>query len=122
MQLRLNYTKAKLEWTVTDSSSSSTITYDHDSFTTSLILSKPILFIEPYIGIGHVSGSNDLTAVGTATIFDSTVTASQREGIDTKDTFFLMGIDASLLIFNIGLEYAKYFSNKRITARLSFGF
>lgn len=122
MQLRLNYTTAKLAWQVDDALLSSTVTYDHSSFNMALVISKKFLFIEPYIGFGRVSGSNDLTAVGTATIFDSSVSQSQRVGVDTKDNYYFLGIDVNLLLVQVGAEYAKNFSNQRISGRISFGF
>lgn len=122
MQLRANYTTAKLEWTVEDALTSSTVTYDHSSFNMALVFSKNFLMIEPYVGIGRVSGSNDLTAVGTLTVFDASVSATETQGVDTKDTYYLAGIDVNLLFLQVGVEYAKNFDNKRLSARLSFGF
>ncbi len=122
LQLRANITSNEMQWTVVDSSTSSEVTYDHDSFALSLVASKSFLVFEPYFGLGYVSGENDFNATGTATVFDTSVTASQREGVTTSDLYYFLGLDVNLVFLQLGLEYGQQLDNSRIIGRLTFGY
>lgn len=122
LQARVNYTSAEMSWTVEDTGLTSNVDYNHSSMSFALVASKKLLILEPYVGIGYVKGDNDITATGTATIFDSSVTASEREGISTNDTYYFVGVELDLFILQAAVEYGKQLGNSRIAARLTVGF
>lgn len=122
LQARFNVTSAEMSWTVTDSSSTSNVSYNHSSKSVALVVGKKLLIVEPYAGIGYVIGDNDLTAVGTATIFDTTVTTSDREGVSTNDMYYFAGVDIDLYVLQLAAEYGKQLGNSRISARVTIGF
>lgn len=120
-QLKINFTKAKLTWALEDSTNT-VVSYDHLGVNFSLVVSKRFQFVEPYFGVGLVSGSNDINASAEASVFDTTVTLDQRESIHTSDVHYFFGIDADLVWVQLGIELANNFGNKQMTARFAVDF
>ena len=86
------------------------------------ILVSPMLpLIEPYAGVGLLSGKNTLNATGGA-IFDPAYTTSTSSDKTNSTTQTIMGINANLLLFRLGAEYSNAFGNNSVTAKLGFGF
>lgn len=98
------------------------VTFDHKSFAYNLTIGKKILFIEPYLGFGHISGKNSLTSSGTVSIFNVSVPVTAHQDVKLSDNYYYLGAQLHLFILNLGLEWAKVYDNKVITGKLSFGF
>ena len=122
LMVKINFTNADLAWEVTESTHTSKITYEHSSTAISLIASKKLLIIEPYAGLGYISGTNDFAAVGDVTVLDSSITLAQREGIETSDLYYFAGLNVNLLGLSLGAEYMNILGNSRITGKLTIGF
>lgn len=87
------------------------------------ILASPNLpFIEPYIGIGTVSAKGSLAVSGatTGTIFN--FTSAQKAESSPTSTQFILGVNANLLLLNLGLEYNRVFSTDSYNFKLGFKF
>ncbi len=87
-----------------------------------LLASPSLPFIEPYVGIGHVSAKNELSVSGTGSIFDTSYTTGQKSDTSMSSTQYLLGVTAQLLVMNLGLEYSSAFGANTYTAKLAFGF
>lgn len=86
------------------------------------ILASPSLpVVEPYAGVGFLSGKNTLSATG-GTIFDPSFTASQSSENTVNSTQVILGVTANLLAFHVGAEYSSAFGANSITGKLAFGF
>lgn len=88
-----------------------------------LLFSPMFPVIEPYIGVGLLNGSNELSVTGTpGTIFDPTFSISQSEKKSVSSTQFILGVEASLLVLKLGAEYSQSFGTSRYGIKLAFGF
>lgn len=97
--------------------------FDYDSTVTGLTLlaSKDFVIIEPYVGLGLLSGKGKLDATGSA-VFDPSLTTAQSASASESSTLFLVGAEVKLLIFKAGLEYSNLFDTSRYTGKLAFFF
>lgn len=87
-----------------------------------LLISPMLPLVEPYLGIGLLNGSNDLSVTGTGTIFDNTFTASQSASKSVTTTQILAGVDVNLVFMKLGAEYSQAFGTNRFGVKLAFGF
>ena len=81
-----------------------------------LLLSPKLPIIEPYVGIGYLSGKNTLSG----TVF--TYSASSSADATATSTEYILGATARLLFFTFGAEYYTSFGTNGYTAKLGFGF
>ena len=122
MKLKVDYTTAELKWQQSISNVPVDVTYENKSVAYSLTVGKKILFIEPYAGLGRISGKSTLKSTGTVSIFDTSVPVSATEDAKHKDTYYFLGAQLHLLFINTGLEMAKVYGNKVIVGKFTFGF
>lgn len=83
---------------------------------------KLIPVLEPYVGVGLLSGTGSMTAsssagIPTQSIF--TFTSEKSATTNVSSSQLLAGLDIHLLIFGIGAEYSKAFSTDTYTFKLS---
>ncbi len=83
-----------------------------------LLVSKDLGIVEPYLGVGAVSGDGDFTVTGTS-IFASGVKSYNGKSSGTQ---ILGGIEANLLILKAGVEYSQQFGVSRYTAKIALSF
>lgn len=83
------------------------------------VLASPSLpLVEPYAGIGFLSGKNRLGS-NIGSVF-SDGSASKEKNLSS--TQLLLGVTANLLFFHVGAEYSSAFGANSITGKLAFGF
>lgn len=88
-----------------------------------LLLSPMLPIVEPYVGVGYLSGTNELAVSGTgSTIFDPAYTSSQSQKKTVGSTQFLGGVEVNLLLLKIGAEFSQSFGASRYGVKLAFGF
>lgn len=88
-----------------------------------LLLSPMIPVVEPYVGVGYLNGTNELTVTGTgSTIFAPSFSSSQSEKKSVSSVQFLGGVEFSLLLVKIGAEYSQSFGASRYGIKLALGF
>lgn len=86
-----------------------------------LLVGPSLPLIEPYAGVGFLSGKNSLTATG-GTVFDPSYTTGQSSDNSVSSTQTILGVTANLLLLRLGAEYSNAFGNSSYTAKLAFGF
>lgn len=103
-----------------------TIVFDNDIMGMDLVLSKKLFIFEPFLGLGMLKGESDtkVEAVGTATIFNTTLTASSQQSAASEESsfHFYLGAEMHLLAFNLSAEYANAFDTHRYALKLSLQF
>jgi len=87
-----------------------------------LLLSPMFPLVEPYVGIGLLSGSNDLSVTGSNPIFAPGFSTSQSESKTVSSTQILAGVDVNLLLLKLGAEYSQSFGASRMGLKLALGF
>lgn len=87
-----------------------------------LLISPMLPLVEPYLGVGFLNGSNDLSVTGTGTIFDNTFTSTQSASKSVTTTQILAGVDVNLIFMKLGAEYSQAFGTDRFGIKLAFGF
>ncbi len=87
-----------------------------------LLLSPMFPMVEPYVGIGLLSGSNELSVTGSNPIFAPGFSTAQSATKSVSSTQMLAGVDVNLLILKLGLEYSQSFGSSRTGFILAFGF
>ncbi|MEK6628167.1 MAG: DUF6588 family protein [Bdellovibrionota bacterium] len=87
-----------------------------------LLLSPMIPMIEPYVGIGLLNGSNELSVTGSNPIFAPGFSTAQSASKTASSTQILAGVDVNLLLLKLGLEHSQSFGASRTGFKLSFGF
>lgn len=87
-----------------------------------LLVSAPLLVVEPYIGIGQVFANGTIDVTGSQTIFDTTL--SSKDSLDSSPSSFqyFAGAEVNLLLFSIGAEVSHSFDSTRYGVKASFGF
>lgn len=86
-----------------------------------ILISPMIPIVEPYLGFGMLSSSNELTATGSA-IFDTAYTTSQSQKKTNSTTQTLVGVDVNLLLLKMGVEYSNAFGTDRYAFKFALGF
>ncbi len=123
LALRGVYSTSKFSFSQSISGSTSTV---QDSTTVSglqLLVSPMLPMIEPYAGIGMLTGSNELSVTGTSgTIFDPSYSSTQSEKKSISGTQIILGVEASLALLKIGAEYSQAFDSSRIGIKFGMGF
>lgn len=99
-----------------------TVAQDNSQMGLQLLASPNLPFIEPYAGVGFIKATGKLAVSGatTGTIFNFTSAQSAESSPTT--TQFLLGINANLLILNLGLEYSRAFATDSYNFKLGFRF
>lgn len=87
-----------------------------------LLVSPPLPIVEPYAGVGMLTGKNELSVTGSGTIFDTSYTSSQSADKSTSSTQLILGVNAKLLLFSVGAEYTQAFGTSKYAAKLGFAF
>jgi hypothetical protein len=96
------------------------IDYKYDNTDTVImgIVSKNFVIVEPYFGLGVVSGRGELSGSGTSIYANGSTSGSANR----SSTTWMVGAELKLLVVKLGLEYANAFDTNRIAGKLSFFF
>jgi hypothetical protein len=86
-----------------------------------LLIAPSIPIVEPYAGIGYLTGKNTLSA-SAGSIFDPSYSTGQSMDHSESATQFILGVTANLLVFHVGAEYSNAFGASTYTGKLAFGF
>jgi hypothetical protein len=114
-------TKSELTFKQTVSTVDTTITQDGSVSGLQLMVSpKLIPIIEPYAGIGYLTASSKMTAVGSSSIFN--FTSGQSAESKPTSTQFIVGADVRLLLIGFGFEYERSFETESLSGKLSLKF
>ena len=119
---RLHFSKPSLEFIQPISGGNVTVKFEDTIWGGSLALSKKIVFIEPYVGVGFIQGDGDLSISGTGTFFNTEVTTAQSASASQTDAHLYAGLQFTTLLLGIGAEYSRVFDTDRLTGKLSVRF
>lgn len=120
---KAHYSKGSLEFNQTiDNDADGQVNYDHNTFGVMAMASANALIVEPYAGLGFVSGNSemDFTASSGNDLF--AFTSERSASVDETSSHIVLGAEVSLLILNFGLEYSRMFDTSRYTGKLSLSF
>ncbi|MGZ3771011.1 MAG: DUF6588 family protein [Bdellovibrio sp.] len=120
--LRGIYSNSKFTFQQTVNSVNSTVENNNSVTGLQLLLSPMLPIVEPYVGVGYLSGSNKLSVSGTTSIFNTNFSSAQSETKNVSSTQLLAGVEVNLLLLKIGAEYSQAFGTNRIGVKLAIGF
>ncbi len=119
LALRGFSSNSKLTFTQTIPSFGSASVENKTTVTGLQLLASPSLpLVEPYAGIGVLSGKNSLGSSAGSIFADGSTSKDET----ASSTQILAGVNANLLFFHLGLEYSNAFGTSAYTAKLAFGF
>ncbi|MGE0528034.1 MAG: DUF6588 family protein [Bdellovibrionales bacterium] len=114
--------KANLEFEQTLSGVATNFDYGSTVTAFTVFVSKNFAIIEPYAGLGIVSGKGNLDVEGSTTVFDATYTQAQSASEKRSSAVWMLGTEVKLLVLKLGLEYARLMDTSRYTGKVAFYF
>ncbi len=122
LALRGVYSDAKFEFSQVVSSVNVSVSNTTKVTGVQLLLSPMFPLVEPYVGVGLLSGTDELTVTGSNPIFAPSYSTSQTEKKTVSGTQILAGVDLNLLLIKLGAEYSQAFGASRVGLKLAMGF
>lgn len=119
LRLRLQKAVADISYSEVISLVNTNVSYSHKSLAVNVTASKKFLFVEPYILAGYTTSDNTLAATGSATFFDSSVTASDRSDVSLDSFYYFMGLHVDMFLLHLGAEFGKVYDSSRMTFKFS---
>ena len=101
------------------------IKYDTTITGLNLIVSKNLLLVTPYAGIGFVKIDGELgveSSTSGLSIFDPGLTSSSEFEEEVTGEEYFAGVQFNLLLFKFGIEAGKILDNEKISAKFSLKF
>lgn len=98
------------------------VSYEGSVMGLQLLASPKLPIVEPYVGLGYLSGKGDLGVSGsaTATFFD--FTSAQSATTKPTSSQFLAGLNVRLMLLSLGAEYSRAFGADTFTGKLALAF
>ncbi|MAE74995.1 MAG: hypothetical protein CL675_12950 [Bdellovibrionaceae bacterium] len=100
----------------------STIEYSNTIYGAQLVLSKNLLVVEPYVGVGFLNASGELGVNGEGSIFDTSYTTASQADADVSGLEYFGGMEVNLLLIRGVVQYSRVFDADKIALKLAFGF
>ncbi|NJL24990.1 MAG: hypothetical protein HC902_07325 [Calothrix sp. SM1_5_4] len=120
---KAHFSQARLDFKETIQSVPTTFKYENSIFGLTALVSKNLGIVEPYFGLGWLSGKGELDVNGSTNVFaDVTYAASQSASATRTTTTWMLGAELKLLVLKLGAEYASLYGTNRYTGKLSFYF
>lgn len=112
------YSNTILKYKQTVNATNATVTLDDSTWGGNVSLSKKFLVLEPYVGLGFLHGSSDLTTSVNGIFAPSFTTASSAAASSTGFHLF-GGLHISFPLLTLGAEYHRVFESDRLLIKLS---
>ncbi len=122
MAVRGHFSSSELSYSDTIDSVATSISLDNTTYGVNLLVSGNLLLVEPFAGVGIVTRDTELSASGSAQIFDTTYTTAQSQSIDGTSAQVFAGVQANLLIAKVAAQYENVFGTSVTSVKLTFGF
>jgi hypothetical protein len=119
---KVSYTKTSLDFNQSVSGSQESYSMDDSTTALTVLVSKNLAIIEPYVGVGYVTATGNLSGSGSATVFNQSYTQSNSASATTSGVQWMVGTEVKLLVVKLGAEYSNMFGASRIAGKLSFYF
>lgn len=120
--LKGHYSQTKIDFEQQDPGGSPvTVDGSYESTVTGLqaVVSKNLLVLTPYAGLGYLQASGEMGVNGTDSIFDTGFTASDSASVDVSSTQMFFGAEFKLLVIKLAAEYSRQFETERYTFKFS---
>ena len=119
---RFHFSNAQLKFSQPISGVNVKVKFDDTIWGGSLALSKKVLVLEPYVGLGFIQGNGDLSISGTGTFFNTEVTTGQSASATQTSSHLYAGLQFTTLFLGLGAEYSRAFGTNRFTGKVSVRF
>lgn len=118
LALKAHYTDSKLGFS--QSSPTADVDFEAQIMGAQLIISKDLLIVEPYAGIGFVKVDGKISS--TVSIFDNSLTTGTSAENSPSGIEYFAGVQANLLIFRAAAEYGKILDNEKFSIKFGLKF
>lgn len=122
LAVRGHFSTSDITYADTIDTVSTSVSLKNSTYGLSLLASGNFLIVEPFGGVGIVTRDTELSASGSAQIFDSTFTTSQSQSVDGTSAQVFVGVQVNLLIAKVAAQYENVFGTSVTSAKLTFGF
>ena len=131
LSVRAHHTVAKFSFDQTINNSSTgntdvaaTVDYNANVSGLQILVGRSLLLVSPYLGFGYVrvDGHLEVIASGAATIFDPSLTASQKVESTESGIEYFAGVQLNLLLIRAAIEVGKILDNEKVALKLSLKF
>ena len=122
LALRASLTRSHADFKQTINNVPTTFDFNDTQSALTVLASKNFAIVEPYLGLGVVTATGDLSANGSTTVFKSTYTGSSQASVRRGGLQGVIGGELKLVVVKLGLEYSRMFDTGRIAGKLSFYF
>lgn len=122
LALRLNSSNAKFGFSQNINSVNGSVNSQTGVNEVSLYLSPKLPVVEPYVGIGLLTGQGKMDFTGTGTIFNSTVTTGNSAQTNLSSTKMVAGVSIWLPFLSLGVEYVNQFGTSGYGAKFGISF
>lgn len=117
---KLSFTDDNVAFDQTVSGVPISYTYTNKSTALTALISKDLVIVEPYFGLGYVSATGTLSA--DSPIYNSSVTSGMSATATRTGVLWMVGAEVKLLVLKLGAEYSNLFSTSRVDGKVSFFF
>lgn len=118
LALKFHNSLVKVNGNTTVSSTPTTLTFTDMIWGLTAFASKDLVFMEPYVALGYISGMGKLST-GYSSVFASGVNEASSTATGTT---FMLGTEFKMTIVKMGIEYAHTLGANRYSAKLSLAF
>jgi hypothetical protein len=122
LALRGTYSTASFGFSQTISSVDTDVSSKITSTSLAIIAGLDLVVVKPYAGIGTVNVNGNLDIDSSTSFFNGDLAGETDASETVSGTQLLMGVDFSLLIMDLGVEFAQQLGSNRYTAKVAFGF
>lgn len=99
-----------------------TATWKNKTSGYNFVLSKKLLFLEPYVGFGEVHANTDIGVSAKSAVNIFSFTTSNSYSSSNSGTEMFAGINLNLFLFKLGGEYSKIMDVSKVVGKFSLYF
>jgi hypothetical protein len=121
LALKGHYATTELDGNTTVNNVATTMKYTSNVYGLDLLASKDLVFMEPYVSVGYMSGTGKLST-GAGDIFDPSLSTSGSASATGSGLRFMVGTEFKLALIKIGFEYQNALSTSRYLGKVSLSF
>jgi hypothetical protein len=121
--VRVGFSNSNLNYSQTLQNANLDVSYKTSIVSGNLVISKSLLFLEPYVGIGVVSHDSTLSATGEASLFGNTFTAGTESLRSTGSSpWYQAGLMVKVFVLGVAAEYDNIFGLSSYNGKVSLRF
>lgn len=120
--IRGMFAKAQIKYKETISGIEDTIDYDSTLYGFNVAISKQLLFIEPYVGVGYVRQKATIGNTGQLTLINTSITQAKSFDKSLGSAWYYGGIQFHIFAANLTAQYDNSFGVPTYSAKVGFKF